>query len=187
MSVFVSENGRPKFTNTYLTPVYAKERNAHGVDGRDSPAQEENYDSIPITGVNSYNRSQAYSERPQTTDGSASSSDRYTSGGSGVSGRQDNRTAGNYQEMAGRDNIAFENDTVNDSGMLTGDGQSNLTSSSGRGSGAQSDSYIEPERKPQTHRFIKPSTTQVPPSQMVGVVYQADGSYITATADLDAQ
>lgn len=176
---FLSENGKPTFTNTYLTAVYASERNAHGVDGRDSPIEEENYDRIPISNVNS----QAYSERPQTTEGSASSSDRYTSGGSGASGRQDSRTAGNSQEMAGRDNIAFENNTVNNSVMLNGDGQSNLTSSSGLGSSARTDSYLEPEKVPQTHRFIKSSTVQAPPSQMVGVVYQEDGSYITATTD----
>ncbi|XP_053408222.1 uncharacterized protein LOC123559795 isoform X1 [Mercenaria mercenaria] len=161
------ENGRPKFTGTYLTPIYARERRAHGVDGQDSPHQEENYDSIPISGGISYSR-------PPTSDGGSSGTGKTISGGSqGDSGAGINTS----QIIMGRDNVAFENDSLSSSQQVG--------SSSGVGSSVRGNSSIGPT----PHHFTKPAPAPAPapPARGAGVVYQADGSYITASTNSEAK
>lgn len=160
-SVFISDNGSLKITAPYLTPIYTKERKAHRAEGKDSHVQEENYASIP---ADSYSLSL---DTLQTTDGSASSSDRIMSDRSSTSESQDSRTAGKARCMIGRDNNALENDA----GVVNVVGLSKQTSSSGFGSSVMSDRNLTSE--------------SAAPSRMMGIVYQADGGYITATEDLD--
>lgn len=160
---FISDNGRLKITTPYLTPIYNKERNTHRAEGKDSHVQEENYASIP---ADSYNISLEYPNTQQTTDESASSSERIMSDRSSMSESQDSRTAGSARRMICRDNLAFENDA----GVVNVGGLSNQSSSSGYGSNVMSDRNVKSE--------------SAAPSRIIDIVYQADGSYITATADL---
>lgn len=186
----ISENGRPKLTNTYLTPIYMKDRNEHGVDGSDLPPtlppREQNYDSIPASSV-SYNRSQTSfsAGRLPTTDGSGSSTERSTSGGSRGSvavGRQDSRQP---RGMMGSDNVTFENDSMGERGMgRTGrqasQSGSHHTSSSGIAPIPRGNSYLNGEQALEAHVFTKTTPAPLPPKKKEDVLYQEDGSYITA-------
>jgi hypothetical protein len=87
-------------------------------------------------------------------------------------------SSGNFVTI-GRDNVAFENDSGVGTGRQPSLAGSQHTGSSGGLSGVRNDSYMS-ESIPVAHRFTKPVPAPAPPARGAGVLYQADGSYITA-------
>lgn len=163
-----AENGRVKLTSPYLTPIYRTDRNLHQIDGSDrNTGLDNNYDSIPPSslGYGRSNSSLSAGHYP-ANEGSSSSTDKGTSGGStsGIMSRQNSGLSGN---AFGRDNPAFDNDQRQMQSFDRGSGSA----------GSSEQGYLS--ATPPPHAFIKPQP--VIPASSPNVVFQPDGSYITAT------